>query len=113
MADWINSLGGTPALAPPILTPASGLFTNYVTLTLQSPDTNAALYYTLDGTLPTTNSTLYTGPFELTASAVVTANAFETNYVNSVAVVGDVHHCAAQLDPRITTPAIASSPCGR
>ncbi len=88
MAGWINSLGGTPALAPPALTPASGTFTNQVTLTLQPPDTNAALYYTLDGSLPTTNSTLYGGPFNLTSSAVVTANAFETDYINSVAVSG-------------------------
>jgi hypothetical protein len=88
MADWINSLGGTPALAPPALMPASGTFTNFVTLTLQPPDTNSTLYYTLDGTLPTTNSALYSGPFRLTASAVVMANAFEANYVNSVAVSG-------------------------
>jgi uncharacterized repeat protein (TIGR03806 family) len=88
MAAWINSLGGTPALAPPILTPASGIFTNSVTLTLQPPDTNAALYYTLDGTLPTTNSALYQGPFNLNTSAVVMANAFEAGYVNSVVVSG-------------------------
>ena len=88
MAAWIDSLGGTPTLAPPILTPAAGFYTNEVTLSLESPDTNAAFYYTLDGTLPTTNSILYTGPFELTSSAVVTANAFETNFVNSVAVSG-------------------------
>jgi uncharacterized repeat protein (TIGR03806 family) len=88
MADWINSLPGTPALAPPILTPASGTFTNEVTLTLQPPDAEAAIYYTLDGSLPTTNSTLYTGPFDLTYNALVTANAFETNFVNSVAVSG-------------------------
>jgi uncharacterized repeat protein (TIGR03806 family) len=88
MAGWINSLGGIPALAPPILTPASGIFTNFVTLTLQPPNANASIYYTLDGSLPTTNSTLYAGPFDLGYSAVVTANAFETNYVNSVAVSG-------------------------
>ncbi len=88
MAQWINSLGGTPALAPPVLTPASGTFTNEVTLTLLPPDANAAIYYTLDGSLPTTNSILYSGPFDLGLSAVVTANAFETNYVNSVAVSG-------------------------
>ncbi len=88
MAAWINSLGGTPALAPPVLTPASGTFTNEVTLTLLPPDPNATLYYTLDGSLPTTNSTVYTGPIDLTFSAVVTANAFETNFVNSVAVSG-------------------------
>ena len=88
MAAWINTLGGTPALAPPILTPAAGLFTNSVTLTLQPPDTNAALYYTLDGSLPTTNSAPYHGPFNLSSSAVVMANAFESGYVNSVAVSG-------------------------
>ncbi|HWY74291.1 MAG TPA: PA14 domain-containing protein, partial [Verrucomicrobiae bacterium] len=88
LAAWINSLGGTPALAPPILTPASGIYTNQVTLTLQSPDTNVALYYTLDGLLPTTNSLLYTAPFALTSSATVNASAFEANYVNSVAVSG-------------------------
>ena len=38
MAEWINSLGGTPALAPPVLTPAPGIFTNQVTLALQPPD---------------------------------------------------------------------------
>jgi mono/diheme cytochrome c family protein len=86
--EWINSLGGTPTEPPPILTPASGLFTNFVTLTLQPADTNATLYYTLDGSLPTTNSTLYRGPFNLNTSAVVMANAFETGFVNSVAVSG-------------------------
>ncbi|MGD0412911.1 MAG: chitobiase/beta-hexosaminidase C-terminal domain-containing protein [Verrucomicrobiota bacterium] len=88
MADWINSLGAVPALAPPVLTPASGIFTNVVTLTLQPPDTNALLYYTLDGSLPTASSTLYGGPFSLTSSATVTANAFEAGFVNSVAVTG-------------------------
>jgi uncharacterized repeat protein (TIGR03806 family) len=88
MAAWINSLGGTPAVAPPVLVPASGTFTNLVTLTLVSTDTNATIYYTLDGSLPTTNSLVYTGPFNLNATAVVTANAFEAGYVNSVAVSG-------------------------
>ncbi|HEY3861831.1 MAG TPA: chitobiase/beta-hexosaminidase C-terminal domain-containing protein [Verrucomicrobiae bacterium] len=88
MAAWINSLGGTPALAPPVLAPAGGLFTNSLTLTLQPPDANAVLYYTLDGTLPTTNSIKYRGPFGLSSSGPVTANAFEPGYVNSVAVSG-------------------------
>jgi len=88
MADWINSLGGVPALAPPVLTPGSGIFTNVVTLTLQPPGASAAIYYTLDGKLPTTGSTLYSAPFNLTSSATVTANAFEAGYVNSVAVSG-------------------------
>src|SRR5439155_24938204 len=56
-----------------------------VTITLQAPDTSATLFYTLDGTLPATNSFLYSAPFTLTNSATVTANAFETNFNNSIA----------------------------
>ena len=85
MAGWINSLPGTPALAPPVITPNGGAFFTTVGVNLQPPDTNAAIYYTLDGTLPTTNSFLYSGGFTLTSNATVSASAFETNYVNSVA----------------------------
>jgi len=85
ITGWINSLPGTPALAPPTITPNGGTFIPAVTVTLLGPDTNATLYYTLDGTLPTTNSFLYAAPFLLTRSATLTANAFETNFNNSVA----------------------------
>jgi hypothetical protein len=85
ITDWINSLPGTPALPPPTILPNGGTFTPSVTISLQAPDTNAAVFYTLDGTLPTTNSFFYAAPFTLTSSATVTANAFETNFNNSVA----------------------------
>ncbi len=84
-STWINSLPGTPALAPPTITPGGGLFFNSVGVSLQPPDTNAAIYYTLDGSLPTTNSLLYSGAFNLASNATVSASAYETNYINSVA----------------------------
>jgi hypothetical protein len=56
-----------------------------VGVSLQVPDTNATIYYTLDGSLPTTNSLLYSGVFNLTGNETVTANAFETNFYNSIA----------------------------
>ncbi len=86
LTDWINSLPGTPALAPPAIIPNGGTFFNSVSVSLQSPDPNAAIYYTLDGSLPTTNSLLYAGAFKLTNNATISANAFETNFNNSVAV---------------------------
>ncbi|HEY5042566.1 MAG TPA: PA14 domain-containing protein [Verrucomicrobiae bacterium] len=85
MADWINSLPGTPALAPPAITPDGGSYVVSVSVTLVAPDTNATIYYTLDGSLPTTNSFLYSGAFNLLGDATVAASAFETNYLNSVA----------------------------
>jgi uncharacterized repeat protein (TIGR03806 family) len=85
IAAWINSLPGTPALSPPMIIPAGGTFTSPVNVTLQPPDSNATLYYTLDGSLPNTGSLLYSGPFLLASSAQVRANAFEPAFTNSVA----------------------------
>jgi hypothetical protein len=85
MADWINRMGGTPALPPPILTPFGGTFQGSVSVTLQDAATNSALYYTLDGSLPTTNSLLYDGSFLLTNSVTINANAWEIDYIQSVA----------------------------
>ncbi|HZI33171.1 MAG TPA: chitobiase/beta-hexosaminidase C-terminal domain-containing protein, partial [Candidatus Binatia bacterium] len=85
LADWINSLPGIPALAPPTLTPDGGSFVASVNVAAQQPDTNAVIYYTLDGSLPTTNSLLYNGPITLLDSATLAASSFRTGYVNSVA----------------------------
>ncbi|HWD91725.1 MAG TPA: chitobiase/beta-hexosaminidase C-terminal domain-containing protein, partial [Verrucomicrobiae bacterium] len=85
MAAWINSLPGVPALAPPGITPAGGTFNGAVSVTLQPPDNNAAIYYTLNGTLPTTNSLLYSGPLLVGTNTTLLASAFETNFDNSVA----------------------------
>ncbi len=85
MAQWINSLGGTPALPPPTIQPMGGTFQGYVSVSILPPTNGASIYFTLDGSLPTTNSQLYTGPFTLTNNATVSANAWETGYVDSVA----------------------------
>jgi uncharacterized repeat protein (TIGR03806 family) len=85
MAAWINSLGGTPALPPPVVAPTGGQFTGFVSVTATEPATNAtSMYYTLDGSLPTTNSTPYTGPIMVTNSATLNINAWAPGYVESV-----------------------------
>ncbi len=85
ITDWINSLPGTPALPPPVITPAGGTFAPSVMVALQDPNTNATIYYTLDGTLPTTNSSQYSAPIRLTNSLTLTVNAFAPNFDSSIA----------------------------
>ena len=84
--DWINSLPGIPALAPPGIAPNGGSYIASVGVTLSTPNPSAMIYYTLDGSLPTTNSFLYTGAFNLFSNTTVSANAFESSFNNSVAV---------------------------
>jgi mono/diheme cytochrome c family protein len=85
MAGWINSLPGTPALAPPVITPSGGVFDQTVAVTIQASDTNATVYYTLDGTVPTTNSPVYSTPLQVSNTLTLSANEFEANFNNSVA----------------------------
>jgi hypothetical protein len=55
-----------------------------VTVVASEAGTNDTLYYTVDGTLPTTNSTLYTGPILVTNSETISVNAWAPGYVNSI-----------------------------
>lgn len=51
--------------ARPVITPAAGRYDAGTPITLTTPTAGAAIYYTTDGTDPTTDSTLYSGPIPL------------------------------------------------
>jgi len=76
------------AIAPNIL-PAGGSFDTPVEITLTTATTNASIYYTLDGSTPTTTSQLYSTPFLLNASATVNAKAFRNGYTDSLVSTAD------------------------
>ncbi len=83
-AQYEMSVFGIGNFIPaPTITPDGGTYSDSVTVTLSDTLAGAAIYYTLNGTLPTTNSTLYTGPFVVTNSVNVQAIGAMFGAVNS------------------------------
>jgi sugar lactone lactonase YvrE len=77
--------GTLPQTATPIITPAGGVFSNAVTVTLTCDTVGAEIRYTTDDRSPQRTSLLYAGPFTLTNSAVVKARAFGAGLAGSSA----------------------------
>jgi len=97
-ANYLTVFGSVSSLAPPTIAPAGGVFTNFVAVMLSTSTNTAAIYYTLDGSVPTTNSILYTGPFALTNGGTVQAVAVVTGQANS-AVASASFTSSAVLEP--------------
>ena len=64
-------------VAAPIISPNGGRFRRKVNVSLWETTPGATIYYTIDGTPPTTSSTIYNSPFRLTRSKLVQAIAIK------------------------------------
>jgi hypothetical protein len=85
--DWISPVSATftslDNTANPAFSPQGGTFSTLPIVTITDASTNASIYYTLDGSTPTTSSTLYTGPITLGGSKTIHAIAFAPNLSGS------------------------------
>jgi gliding motility-associated-like protein len=63
----------------PVFGVAPGFYSATQNVTITCSDPTATIRYTLDGSVPTTASTLYTGPVSITATKVLRAVAFSTD----------------------------------
>ncbi len=62
-----------PKVEDPQFSPAAGTYTGSQQLTLSCATNGASIYYTLDGSRPTTSKTLYSSPFTINANSTVKA----------------------------------------
>ena len=84
MTMFYKSTGPSGQVAQiPTFSPATGLYTSPISVTIATETANASIYYTLDGSTPTTSSNLYTAPFTISQTTTVKAIATANGYANS------------------------------
>ena len=84
LRDWINSMPGKDVLGPPKITPDGGSFAAAVSVTLSSPDPGAQIRYTVDGSVPGPQDTLYSAPITISGPTVVRARAYKDGMTRSI-----------------------------
>jgi hypothetical protein len=78
----VYTLTSNPA-ATPTFSPNSETFTGSISVVISDSTTGPTIYYTLDGSTPTTASTVYSGPLAISASTTVKAIATASGYTQS------------------------------
>ncbi len=73
----------TSAAATPTFSPSGGTYTTAQTVTISDTTSGATIYYTTNGTTPTTGSAVYTGPITVSATETIEAIALATGYAQS------------------------------
>ncbi|HEY4215059.1 MAG TPA: chitobiase/beta-hexosaminidase C-terminal domain-containing protein [Steroidobacteraceae bacterium] len=79
---------GTSPAATPAFTPAGGTYTSAQNVSLSDTTTGATIYYTTDGSTPTTASSLYTGPIAVGSTQTIKAIAVASGYTTSAVASG-------------------------
>ena len=79
-----------PVAATPTFSPLPGIFTAAQSVSLLDATTNAAIYYTTDGSMPTNASTLFNPatPIAVSSTTTINAIAIATGYLNSAEATG-------------------------
>jgi len=75
--------GSTATAATPALSLAAGAYTTAQKVTITDSTYGAVIYYTTNGTTPSTSSTKYTGAITVAASETIEAIAVATGFTNS------------------------------
>jgi hypothetical protein len=89
-------------VATPTLSLAAGTYVGNQTVTISDTTAGASVYYTTDGSTPTTSSTPYTGPIAITQSTTLRAIGAKTGLVSS-----DVAAATYVIIVKVATPVLS------
>ena len=105
--DVFGSLNGESRAAAPVLNPAGGAYGPTVQVSMTSTTLNSSIYYTTDGSVPSTGSTLYTGQITISVTTTINAIAVANGYIQS-AVTTATYTISSQAAPPSFSPAPGS-----
>src|SRR6266699_280774 len=98
----INNSGGSPVVATPTFSPGGGTYTGSVTVIISDAISGATIYYTTDGSTPTTSSAVYTGALTFTQTTTLKAMAAASGMTNS-----GVASATYTVQQQVATPAFS------
>jgi hypothetical protein len=100
--SWSFWTGYNPRLATPTFSVPAGSYGSAQTVTISAP-AGASIYYTTNGLLPTSSSTLYNGPITVSANTPLQAVAIQSGSTDSL---------VASANYQISTPNLINFPSG-
>ena len=93
-----------PAATPTFSVPA-GTYLSAQTVTIRDTTAGATIYYTTNGTTPTTSSTVYSGAITVSASETIEAIAVASRTCKQQCCFGNLHHqSAGDILRSVSTP---------
>jgi hypothetical protein len=116
--SYSSSSGSSPSfsLPTPTFSIPAGTYNSTETVAISDTTSGATIYYTTDGTTPTTSSTQYTGAITVNSTGTLEAIAVLTGYTNSPvasATYTITSSSSGSTQPVINCPDFAASgPCG-
>jgi Chitobiase/beta-hexosaminidase C-terminal domain/Legume lectin domain len=90
------------SVATPTFTPGAGAYTSAQSVTISDATSGATIYYTTNGSMPTTSSTAYTGP--ITVSSTGTLEAIAVAKGDSNSAVASASYTITPAMPVVSTP---------
>ena len=93
-----------PTCETPTFSPAAGTYTSAQNVTISTETAGATIYYTTDGTDPTTSSTQYSGAINVSSTTTIKAIAAAEDHNNSPVAsatytIVPLEHAGTQADP--------------
>ncbi len=93
-----------PPVAELVISPLGGIYSSAIMVSLSSPNPGAQIRYTIDGTEPTSNSTLYTQPIYVEYSTTVKAKAYANGMNPSNLVTATYNITGTVANPIVSPP---------